>query len=194
MATFTFAQLRTLWLQAGGSVGGADIAAAIALAESSGCQYALAGPKDVRPVKQCTYRQTTGENSAGLWQINHNAHPETDLQSLFDPAYNAAAAVRISQNGKDFRPWTTFTTGAYLTYLRQAGGAIPSRPQPQPKTKLPEIGAEGGAQLKPTGVFASWARLMYALGGALPSQAKRTEQATRNLRWLSARGVRSRIP
>lgn len=176
-----------LWTANGGSSATADIAAAIAQAESGGCQYALAGPTDIRPVKQCTYRKTDGEESAGLWQINHRAHPETDLMSLFDPNYNAAAAVRISSHGSDFTPWTTFTSGAYLGNL--TGASLPP-PRHAPRVQhSPGAGSATPAGIG-RGVFANWSLLMHALGATVPSQTNRTEQAARKLRWAIARPVR----
>lgn len=122
--TFGFSELEQLWISAGGSQAMAPTMAAIALAESGGCRYALAGPKDVRPVKSCTYRQTNGENSVGLWQINVQAHPQYSVQSLFDPNANARAAVSILGGGPP-TPWSTYTSGAYRQYL-SGGGSSPA--------------------------------------------------------------------
>lgn len=115
--TFTHNELESLWIQAGGSQAQADVAASIAQAESGGCMYALAGPTDIRPLKTCTFRQTTQENSMGLWQVNRNAHPQYAADYLFTPQGNAAAAVAISSGGTSFGPWSTFTNGAYKSFL-----------------------------------------------------------------------------
>lgn len=87
---------------------GADlsIAVAIAYAESSGDPNAI-GDLDLG-------------RSIGLWQINLRAHPEYSEQELFDPQTNANAAFAIYQAaGNSFRPWTTYKTGAYESYLNQ---------------------------------------------------------------------------
>jgi Tfp pilus assembly protein FimV len=84
--------LEELWKQAGGSHTEAFMAAEIAMAESSGRQFAT-GPFGER----------------GYWQINTN-HGSL---STYDPLGNAKAAVAISSNGTNWHPWTTFTTGAF---------------------------------------------------------------------------------
>jgi len=84
--------LEELWEEAGGSHAEAFMAAEIAMAESSGRQFAT-GPFGER----------------GYWQINTN-HGSL---STYDPLGNAKAAVIISANGTNWHPWTTFLTGAY---------------------------------------------------------------------------------
>ncbi len=84
--------LEELWEEAGGSHAQAFMAAEIAMAESSGRQFAT-GPFGER----------------GYWQINTN-HGSL---STYDPLGNAKAAVIISSNGTNWHPWTTFTTGAF---------------------------------------------------------------------------------
>ena len=85
--------LEELWEQAGGPAGEAVTAASIAVAESSGQQFATG---------------TVGER--GYWQIN----PNHGSLSTYDPLGNATAAVTISDDGTNWTPWTTFTSGAYL--------------------------------------------------------------------------------
>lgn len=84
--------LEELWEQAGGSPARAVMAASIAMAESSGEQFAT-GPAGER----------------GYWQI----HPDHGPLSTYDPLGNARAAVAISGDGTNWTPWTTFTSGAY---------------------------------------------------------------------------------
>jgi hypothetical protein len=122
VASFNFSQLQRLWIDAGGSPQMAPVMAAIALAESGGCQYACHGPVDIRPVKECSYNYSTGENSIGLWQINVQAHPQYDAGSLFDPLANARAAVGVLGGGSP-TPWSTYTNGAYQRYLSDTGAA-----------------------------------------------------------------------
>jgi LysM repeat protein len=84
--------LEELWEQAGGSDGQAVMAASIAMAESSGEQFA-----------------TGAAGERGYWQIN----PDHGSLSTYDPLGNAKAAVIISDDGGNWTPWTTFTSGAY---------------------------------------------------------------------------------
>ena len=85
--------LEELWEEAGGSDAQAVMAASIAMAESSGQQYA-----------------TGAAGERGYWQIN----PDHGSLSTYDPLGNAKAAVIISDDGANWTPWTTYTSGAYL--------------------------------------------------------------------------------
>jgi hypothetical protein len=84
--------LEALWKAAGGAPGSAFVAAEIAMAESGGRQYAHSPTNDF-----------------GYWQINgvHGA------MATYNPIGNAKAAIAISSNGRNWRPWTTYVTGAY---------------------------------------------------------------------------------
>jgi LysM repeat protein len=84
--------LEELWEEAGGSHAEAVMAASIAMAESSGRQYA-----------------TGAAGERGYWQI----HPDHGSLSTYDPLGNAKAAAIISDDGTNWTPWTTFTSGAY---------------------------------------------------------------------------------
>ena len=84
--------LEELWEQAGGSQAEAVTAASIAMAESSGRQFA-----------------TGAAGERGYWQI----HPDHGSLSTYNPQGNAKAAVVISDDGRNWTPWTTFTSGAY---------------------------------------------------------------------------------
>ena len=114
---YSHADLEALWLLAGGSPASADTAAAIAEAESKGCLYAKAGPTDDRPLKACTYRKTSKENSYSLWQVNRMAHPQYTAKELYTALGVAKAAVAISNGGANFKPWTTYVSGEYKQYL-----------------------------------------------------------------------------
>jgi len=85
--------LEELWEEGGGSPGEAVMAASIAMAESSGQQYA-----------------TGGVGERGYWQIN----PNHGTLSTYDPLGNAKAAVILSADGTNWTPWTTYTSGAYI--------------------------------------------------------------------------------
>jgi LysM repeat protein len=90
--TLGCAGLEELWEQAGGSSGQAITAASIAMAESSGQQFA-----------------TGAAGERGYWQIN----PDHGSLSTYNPLGNAKAAVAISDDGTNWTPWTTFTSGIY---------------------------------------------------------------------------------
>jgi LysM repeat protein len=92
--TLGCSQLEELWQAAGGAQTEAFTAAEIAMAESSGNQYALSPDDDM-----------------GYWQIDEPAHPSL---ATYDPMGNAKAAVIISADGTDWTPWTTYTSGAYI--------------------------------------------------------------------------------
>jgi hypothetical protein len=85
--------LEALWRSAGGAPSAQVTAASIAMAESSGDEYAT-GPYGER----------------GYWQIN----PDHGALSTYNPYGNAKAAVLISDDGTNWSPWTTFVDGAYL--------------------------------------------------------------------------------
>jgi hypothetical protein len=104
--SYSKGQLEALWLKAGGPRASAGLAAAIALAESSGNPNA-------------ENHNTNGTIDRGLWQVNsiHGA------QSTFDILANAQAAVAISNGGTNFGPWTTYNTGAYKPFLGASTGS-----------------------------------------------------------------------
>ena len=105
MANLSFVQLYRLAVSAGFPEGSsAQTAAAIALAESGG------NPQAVGDVAL--------GGSYGLWQVFLPAHPQYDEQSLFNPTYNAKAALAISSGGSNFQPWSTYNSGAYKSFLQ----------------------------------------------------------------------------
>jgi hypothetical protein len=88
--------LEALWESVGGSSAAAFTAAEIAMAESSGRQYA-------------SLYNTNGTTDRGYWQIN-SVHGSL---STFGAYANARSAVLISNNGRNWTPWVTWNTGAY---------------------------------------------------------------------------------
>ena len=83
-ARYSFAALEHIWMAAGGSGRTASHAACIAKHESGGNPNAI-----------------SRTNDWGLWQI-HNGGPR-----MLNPAANAATAVRMSRNGRNWSAWTT---------------------------------------------------------------------------------------
>lgn len=64
-------------------------------------------------------------NDNGDWQVNTVAHPQYDATRLItDDLYNAQAAFAISGGGKNWTPWTTYTSGKYLQFMPQAQQAV----------------------------------------------------------------------
>jgi hypothetical protein len=105
--SYSYSQLEQIWISNGGPSVAAPIAAAIAMAESSG-----------NP--QATDDDGNGSVDRGLWQIN-SVHGNL---STYDVNANARAAIQISSGGRDWSPWTTYTSGAYRQYL--SSGTVPS--------------------------------------------------------------------
>jgi hypothetical protein len=68
------------------------MAAEIAMAESGGNQYAHSPTNDF-----------------GYWQINAS----NGALATYSAYGNARSAIILSQNGTNWSPWTTYTSGAY---------------------------------------------------------------------------------
>lgn len=107
-------KLLDLLYQAGFRGSGLNMAYAIAMAESSGNAKAHNG------------NSGTGDNSYGLFQINMlgSMGPARRKQfglssndDLFDPLTNAKVAFKMSNGGKSWGPWSTYSSGAYKQYL-----------------------------------------------------------------------------
>lgn len=119
----SYAQLKGLWLQAGGSPKIADTMAAVALAESGGRTDAL-NPNGA-----------TGDYSVGPWQINYygNLRPGrtarygTPEQLLANPLLDAKAAVDLAGTGGGLGNWSTYNHGTYQRYLN---GSTPAAQSP----------------------------------------------------------------
>jgi hypothetical protein len=110
--TLTYAQLEGLWIQNGGSKATAPIAAAIALAESSGRSWITSSNPD-------------GGTNVGPWQLDTKGKGAGySVAQLQDPNTNAAVAVQASGNGTDWSAWETYVTGAYKAYMNN--GTTPS--------------------------------------------------------------------
>ena len=85
--------LEDLWDAAGGNPAHAFMAAEIAMAESGGNQYALSPTDDY-----------------GYWQINIS----NGALATFNAYGNARSAIILSDDGTNWSPWTTYTSGAYV--------------------------------------------------------------------------------
>lgn len=139
MATLSFAQLQDLWIRNGGNPLSAPIMAAIALAESGGrTDAANTKPPDA---------------SYGLWQINYygplapgrTAAYGTPAQLVADPDRQAKAAIAISGNGSNLKPWSTYTSGAAQRVLTSNAGSLGTIPALPPIGTVGSAGVTGGA-------------------------------------------------
>jgi hypothetical protein len=122
---FGKAALAGLWTGAGGPSRLANIAAAIALAESSG------NPNAHNP-----------SGATGLWQILGQVVPG----NLYNPSVNAANAVKKWSDAHGFSPWVQYTTGAYKAFLARGGFVqrFNKGGKVKPKTKTYTTVAPGG--------------------------------------------------
>jgi hypothetical protein len=112
MPTLADGDIARVAMMAGlGSLEAVKVATAICLAESGGTY----GERRVCP---------SPSNDWGLWQINSPSHPQYNKARLCnEPPYNAGAMVAISNGGRNWRPWTTYTGGQYRRYLARADKA-----------------------------------------------------------------------
>lgn len=109
MAKLSRQDIESLWMQAGGNPQKASTASAIALAESGG------------DTDSKNDRNSNGTIDRGLWQIN-SVHGSL---STFDPLSNARAAVSISQNGANWKPWcVAWSDGACGGTFMGAGAPV----------------------------------------------------------------------
>lgn len=119
MTTLTPVAIYRAAREAGFDTVGAVRATAIALAESG-------GRSDARG--DLGLQTTTWGPSVGLMQIR-TVKGETgkgtprDITRLDDPVQNMAAAYKISSGGRDWTPWSTYTSGRWKHYLGTASKA-----------------------------------------------------------------------
>lgn len=104
--------LADYWTQGGGARNLAPIMAAIGMAESGGRIDAVNGPND------------DGSYDYGWLQIN-SSHGYDRAKLLSDPVYTARAGVAI-ERAQGLSAWTTYTSGAYKTFLSSGGSYMPT--------------------------------------------------------------------
>jgi hypothetical protein len=158
--SFNVGQLKELALSVGFNEKNASIAAAVAMGESG-------GDSSNDTIKSGLYAKT-GETSYGLWQINMTGAlgPErikqlglSSYKDLYDPVTNARAAFKIS-GGSNWNPWTVYTKGKYLPYLKEAqthkkAGAATAKPAPAASTSSSTSTATPAATTSSTATPAS---------------------------------------
>jgi hypothetical protein len=71
-------------------------------------------------------RNTNSDGSVdrGMWQINNKAHPDVSDSVADDPIGATKAAYKISNGGKNWKPWATYTSGKYLLFMPRAAAAV----------------------------------------------------------------------
>lgn len=144
---FNLLQLGALALWVGCSPAEAPIAAAIAAAESGGNPGAQG---------DITLMDGTWDWSQGLWQIRglrseRGTGGLRDSLANADPQKNAHAMYTISSGCSDWTPWSTYTSGAYLSYLGMSKTAVLAAKQFQTETgALPPFGTGGPATVPPS--------------------------------------------
>ncbi|SRR6266481_3986664 len=158
MATLTYAQLEGLWIANGGSKAVAPLAAAIAMAESTGRTNVTSANPD-------------GGVNVGLWQLDTKGkgagHTVADLQN---PATNAALAVQGSKDGTDWSAWQSFTTGAYRRFM--SAGTTPDMNVPGGGQAAVTAASQQAAAAGPDCAFSIGGQhigILFGHGPTLPS-------------------------
>ena len=95
LGDYSCSALESLWVSAGGNPASEFIAAQIATAESGGNPGAISPTDDY-----------------GLWQINASNAPGPEM---LNPEANVHEAIALSDNGTNWSPWTTYTSGIYAS-------------------------------------------------------------------------------
>ena len=104
-AVMTKAQILALWTGNGGSERTANVAAAVALAESSGRTGITSANPD-------------GGTNVGLWQLDtRGVGAGHTIEQLQDPATNARITIMGSANGSNWSHWEAYTTGRHKQFL-----------------------------------------------------------------------------
>ncbi len=133
MTDYSYAQLESLWIGAGGPKALAPEAAAIAEAESGGNSDSL-NPND----------NGGRQSSFGLWQISNGTHAPPS-PNWANPAVNAQLAVaKWKAAGDSFSPWGTFSSGAYKAFLSSKTSPDPNVPG-SPSALTAQTAASGSA-------------------------------------------------
>lgn len=101
--TLDYATIKQYALDAGFRGEAADIITAITFPESGGDPNA--------------HNPKYPDDSYGLTQINALAHGPKAKEALGNPKRAMELAFEVSKGGTNFRPWTTYTSGAYRQYL-----------------------------------------------------------------------------
>ena len=103
--TLNHQQLEDLWTSNGGSPGAANVAAAVAEAESSGRTWITSPNPD-------------GGTNVGPWQLDtKGVGTGYTVEQLQDPVTNVRVTIMGSANGSNWSHWETFVNGDYKKFL-----------------------------------------------------------------------------
>jgi len=165
MTTLTVSQVYALARGAGLDPTHAVIATAIAMSES-GLRTDAVGDVGLE--------DATWGPSVGLWQIRsvkaqNGTGQARDASRLTDPTFNAASMATISGIGANFKPWSTYTSGAYLKNIPSvSGGTGVSTGTATP----PAAGTATPASWNPlSGITSGWSGQAQTLGYKLAAVA-----------------------
>ncbi|HTT54202.1 MAG TPA: ricin-type beta-trefoil lectin domain protein [Streptosporangiaceae bacterium] len=113
------------WANTAGPASALVVASAICVAESGGQATVYycnpTGTDGYYPPVNCS-----GVYDRGLWQIDSQAWASISDPCAFVPRCNADGSYGISQDGQNFTPWATYTSGVYSNYLSDAQTAVGS--------------------------------------------------------------------
>lgn len=166
MTIFNHDGLEQLWEHADGPADEADLAAAIAQAESGGDSTKILNTAyPSRPHYQHPPAGALPEYSVGLWQVNLIAWPQFGEAELLDPAGNARAAVTISRTRRGFLNWTTFKHGTYEKYLTSSTTTSGSAPA-----------GDDSADTKAPQTLRGWHEINLTLSRRLPASVFTSER------------------
>lgn len=124
MATLTMSQAYAYARQAGFDPAAAVIVAAIAAGESGLRTDAIGDTK----LTDGTWGPSVGLMQVRTLKADTGTGRTRDITKLRDPLQNMVAAYEISGHGRDFTPWTVYTSGRYRQFLGQAQGAAKDTP------------------------------------------------------------------
>lgn len=167
-------------------------ACAIAVAESGSNPWAR------------NYKPNLGADARGLWQINMYGalgparRKQFGLRSnddLYQPSINARVAYSISKGGRDWKPWSVYTSGAYKKWLGEfredvgrlypgePGGHNPDNPSADVPSSSgpifsPALPQDGGMPLRIAGKLVAGELGNYFTGGRVEYSAAESSMLT----------------
>jgi hypothetical protein len=115
--------------------------------------------------------------ATGLFQINVPAHikehPDWTTQNMKDPQRNIGAAITLSNNWTNWKPWSAFTNNSYMLFVPQATTDVAAwhkkirQPQGAAKIVNDTVQAAGGWQdvVSSLGQASTWQRVAYGVVG-----------------------------
>src|SRR5574340_783658 len=118
-----------------------------------------------------------GSVDYGLWQINSQHADLMPGADRLDPQVSAQLMAQLSYGGTNWTPWTTYTSGAYLTKMPAVMAALAGKTiDPAPITSSPAGARQAGlldqfSALDTVFTFltttAGWVRIIKVAGGSL---------------------------